>query len=73
MCKRFLEEWSFALKYVPDKCNTQEMSNKAIEKEHLLQEFVPDEYRPQWMYEKADGRELDFCIIFVLEFVPDHL
>ena len=37
------------------------------EEEHLLMEFVPDNYMPQWMYEKAAGRELD-----ALKFVPNQ-
>ena len=52
MCEIPVGGWAFALKYVSHKCNTQKMSNEAVEEEHLLLEVVPDKYRPKWMYEK---------------------
>ena len=59
MCEIFVGGWTFALKYVFHKCNTQKMSNEAEEEEHLLLEVVPDKYRIKWMCEKAFRRELD--------------
>ena len=32
MCERPVEGWTLALNYVPHKCNTQEMFNKAVKK-----------------------------------------
>ena len=61
MCEIPVGGWKFALKYVSHKCNTQKMSNEAVEEEHLLLEVVPDKYRPKWMYEK---RELDALKFF---------
>ena len=56
------------LKLISDDLKTQEMCNKAVEKEPWLLYYVPDQYRTQEMRRRAVEKYLH-----PLRFILDHL
>ena len=55
MCNRFILHYPWNLRYVPDRCNTQEMYNNTVEAYSKLLEFIPNCYVGQMCENGVDS------------------
>ena len=53
MCRHVVNKLPLLMKYVPDKCKTQQICYKAFLVNGGMLMFIPDCYRDQIMYNKA--------------------
>ena len=53
MCKHAVNKLPFLIKYVPDRCKTQQICYKVILRNDGMLMFIPDRYKDQNIYNRA--------------------